>query len=205
MQSSPLSNSRIFHRLVAKSCLTPGDPMDWGLPGSSVHGILQAGILEWVAFLFSKGSSQLRDWTRVSCLTGRFFTYWAIREAQNVSCSLVSDSLWPQGPIAVHGILQARILEWVAMPFSRGYSWPRDRTHVSCTAGGFFTIWATREAQDICITPERNPILNEQSLSTPASIQPLTTRMIHIWWNNPTSTPRNIVTNICWTQTKCFE
>ena len=46
----------------------------------------------------------------------------------------------------VHGILQARILEWVAFPFSRGSSQPRDRTHVSCIAGGFFTSWATREA-----------------------------------------------------------
>ena len=45
-----------------------------------------------------------------------------------------------------HGILQARILEWVAIPFSRGSSWPRDQTQVSCIAGRFFTIWATREA-----------------------------------------------------------
>ena len=50
---------------------------------------------------------------------------------------------------SVHGILQARILEWVAMPFSRGSSWPRDWTWVSCTAAVFFTIWATREAQSI--------------------------------------------------------
>ena len=48
----------------------------------------------------------------------------------------------------VHGILQARILEWVAFPFSRGSSQPRDRTQVSHIAGGFFTIWATREAQE---------------------------------------------------------
>ena len=47
----------------------------------------------------------------------------------------------------VHGILQARILEWVACPFSRGSSQPRDRTKVSRTAGRFFTSWATREAQ----------------------------------------------------------
>ena len=47
---------------------------------------------------------------------------------------------------AAHGILQARILEWVAIPFSRGSSQPRDRTHVSRTAGGFFTSWVTREA-----------------------------------------------------------
>ena len=48
----------------------------------------------------------------------------------------------------VHGILQARILEWVAFPFSRGSSQPRDGTQVSHIAGGFFTSWATREAQE---------------------------------------------------------
>ena len=47
----------------------------------------------------------------------------------------------------VHGILQARILEWVTIPFSRGSFQPRDRTLVSCIAGGFFSSWATREAQ----------------------------------------------------------
>ena len=46
-----------------------------------VHGILQARILEWVAFPFSRGSSQLRDWTGVSCIAGGFFTNWAMREA----------------------------------------------------------------------------------------------------------------------------
>ena len=48
---------------------------------------------------------------------------------------------------SVPGILQARILEWVAIPFCRGSSWPRNRTSVSCIAGGFFTSWATREAK----------------------------------------------------------
>ena len=48
----------------------------------------------------------------------------------------------------VHGILQARTLEWVASPFSRGSSQPRDRTQVSHIAGGFFTSWAIREAQE---------------------------------------------------------
>ena len=46
----------------------------------------------------------------------------------------------------VQGILQARILEWVACPFSSGSSWPRNRTRVFCIAGGFFTNWALREA-----------------------------------------------------------
>ena len=48
----------------------------------------------------------------------------------------------------VHGILQAKILEWVAFPFSRGSSQPRSWTQVSLSAGGFFTSWATREARE---------------------------------------------------------
>ena len=63
---------------VTQSCLTLCNPMD-----STVHGILQARILEWVAFPFSMGSSQLRDQTQVSRIAGRFFTkgsprkYWS--------------------------------------------------------------------------------------------------------------------------------
>ena len=49
-------------------------------PGSSVHGILQTRILEWVAISFSRGSSQPRDWTGVACIAGRLFTIWATRE-----------------------------------------------------------------------------------------------------------------------------
>jgi len=52
----------------------------------------------------------------------------------------VSDSLWPHG--IVHGLLQARILEWVAIPFSRGSSQCRDQTQVSHITGGFFNSWA---------------------------------------------------------------
>ena len=48
----------------------------------------------------------------------------------------------------VHEILQARILEWVAVPFSRGSSQPRDWIQASCIVGGFFTSWATKEAQE---------------------------------------------------------
>ena len=60
---------------------TPCDPMDCSLPGSFVHGILQARILEWVAISFSRGSSRPRYQTRVSCIAGRFFTIWAARKA----------------------------------------------------------------------------------------------------------------------------
>ena len=75
----------------AQSCLTLRDPMDCSLPGSSVHGSLQARIQEWVASPFSRGSSQPRDWTLVSPITGRFFTVWVSREAQAEPC----PNSWP--------------------------------------------------------------------------------------------------------------
>ena len=66
--------------LSSQSCLTLCDPMDCSLPGSSVHGILQARILKWIAIPFSRGSSRPRDWIHVSWMAGRFFTIWANRE-----------------------------------------------------------------------------------------------------------------------------
>ena len=74
--------SRKVNVKIAQLCLTLWNPMDCSLPGSSVHGILQARILEWVAFPFSRGSSQPKDRTQVSCIAGRFLTVWATREAQ---------------------------------------------------------------------------------------------------------------------------
>ena len=59
---------------VTQSCLTLCDPMDSSLAGSFVHGILQARILEWVAISFSRGSSQSKDQSWVSCIADRFFT-----------------------------------------------------------------------------------------------------------------------------------
>ena len=61
---------------VTQSCPTLCNPTDHTVPG-----VLQARILEWVAFCFSRGSSQPRDWTQVSWIAGGFFTNWAIREA----------------------------------------------------------------------------------------------------------------------------
>ena len=66
---------------ITQSCLTLCDPMDCSPPGSSVHGILQARILEWVAITFL-GSSGPKDQTWVFCLADRFFIVWATREAQ---------------------------------------------------------------------------------------------------------------------------
>ena len=78
---------------------------------------------------------------------------WPIRWLRNLTVSewkslsriqLFADPV----DYTVHGSLQARVLEWVAFPFSRGSSQPRDRTQVPHIVGGFFTSWAKREAQE---------------------------------------------------------
>ena len=69
----------------------------------------------------------------------------------------MSDSLQPMD-YTVHGILQARIVEWVAFPFSRGSSQPRDQTQVSCIAGGFFTTSTTWEARLEYINNSHNSV-----------------------------------------------
>ena len=62
---------------VAQLCVTLCDPMDCSLPGSSIHGIFQARVLEWVAITFSRESSWSSNQTQVSCIVGRRFTIWA--------------------------------------------------------------------------------------------------------------------------------
>ena len=88
--------------LVAQLCLTLCDPMNCSPPGSSVHGILPARTLEWLAIPFSKGSSQPRDQTQVSCIVGdwntfltvqnpgRFFTVWTTGEAHHTWCTILN-------------------------------------------------------------------------------------------------------------------
>ena len=66
-----------FESEVAQLCLTLCDPIDCSLPGSSVHGIFQTIVLEWIAISFSKGSSQPRARTQVSHIVDRRFTVWA--------------------------------------------------------------------------------------------------------------------------------
>ena len=107
----------------------------------TVHGILQARILEWVAFLFSRGSSQPRNRTQVSCIVGGFFTSWATGKPEIIgwidiifvvvavaaslqSCPTLCDPIdgSPPGSPAP-GILQARTLEWVAISFSNAWKW----------------------------------------------------------------------------------
>ena len=88
------------------------DSMDCSLPGSTVHGILQARIQEWVAIPFSRGSSWPRDQTWVSCLAERFFTVWATREAYAPHSPLTFYPAWnkTQAPFSLSKILLGNAL-----------------------------------------------------------------------------------------------
>ena len=94
---------------VAQSCWTLCNLMDHSLPGSAVHGIFQARILEWAAISFSRGSSQPRDRTWVSCIADRRFTVWATREAHGTpmwKTRVVSnDLIWAE----THEALESRL------------------------------------------------------------------------------------------------
>ena len=116
---------------VAQSCPTLSDPMDYSLPGSSIHGIFQARVLEWGAIVFSAHSRI--EGTKIS----RVQLYGVFEKLyESESHSVLSDSLQPHGIYSPWN-LQARILEWVAFPFSRESSQTRDQTRVSCISGGF--------------------------------------------------------------------
>ena len=94
-KSFPFSNdySNVSVKVLdAQSCPALCNPMDCSPPGSSVQGILQVRILEWVAIASSRGSSRPRDQTQVSCIAGRFFTVWATREAKNTGVGSLSLS-----------------------------------------------------------------------------------------------------------------
>ena len=95
--SSPHPCSKRKWSEVSQSCPTLCDPVDCSLPGSSVHGIFQARVLEWIAISFSRGSSQPRDRTQVSCIAGRRFTIWATREED-----IPSDSSPEASPLGSH-------------------------------------------------------------------------------------------------------
>ena len=96
---------------VAQSCPTLCDPMDCSLQGFSVHGTFQARVLEWVAIAFSRGSSQPRDQTQVSHITGRRFTIWATREVRG---EVVRENLILSVPCLNPSVLPDNLLDEVS-------------------------------------------------------------------------------------------
>ena len=139
----PMSSPRVASE-ATQSCLTLCNPMDCRLPDSSVHGIFQARVLEWVAISFSRGSSRPRDWTWVSCIAGRCFTIWATGEATSPGVTLYvwSHAHWtlePTGPCSSASGLDhslsgrhhhcaasglKRALDKVPRSCPPGYPWP---------------------------------------------------------------------------------
>ena len=123
-----------FVVLVAKLCLTLWDPMDFSPSSSTVHGISQARILDWVAILFSRGSSQPRDQTCISCIDrwilpslsqqGSLDKDAAPAAKPLQSCLTLCNPIYRSPPgYPIPGILQARTLEWVAISFSNAWKW----------------------------------------------------------------------------------
>ena len=130
--------------------MTLFDPMDRSLPGSSVHGILQARTLEWVA-VPSRDPPHPESQPAAPALQADSLPLSPPWKAQLrgvcVSHSVVFDSFATPGTVQSMEFSRPEYWSgWVAIPFSRGSSQPRDGTRVSCIAGRFFTIRATREA-----------------------------------------------------------
>ena len=100
----------------------------------------------------------MKKYTQVSCIAGRCFTIWTIRKAPKWKCQSLSHIrlLGPHGPkpskLLCPWNSPGNILKWISIPFSRGSSPPGDKTLVFCTAGRFFTIWATRrDHKCVCV------------------------------------------------------
>ena len=136
------------HACVLSHSVVSGSlhPIDLGPPGLSVHGIFQASILEWVAISYSRGSLWPSDQTHVSC-TGRKLLYHCTTCEVKViqSCLTLCDSMDCSPPgSSVHRTLQARILEWVAIPFFRQcqiiFSSPLDMIKFST----FLPLWGKK-------------------------------------------------------------
>ena len=131
--------------LVIKLYPTLWDPVDCTPQVSSVHGISQARILEWVAISFFRASSQPRDWTSISVwqvdslpLSHRWSPYTMYAAAATAakslqSCPTLCDPIDGSPPdCSVPGILQARTLEWVAISFSNAWKWKGKVKSLSC-------------------------------------------------------------------------
>ena len=107
-------------------------------------------VYDWVPSLFTWNYHEIVNWLypNTKCIIVNWLCVYAKSPQSCPTLCYAADCSLPGS--SVHRILQARILEWVAILFSRGSSWPRDQTHVSCISclsDVFFTIRATREAE----------------------------------------------------------
>ena len=126
-----------FCCLLAKSCLTLCHPMACSLPGSSVHGFLQARILKWVAIPSSRGSSLPGDWTFISCIDRQIPYHWATREAHGTYISTHRYEMYLTGALWYWGLMGGFLLvhptivllppkPWISLPLKLNKQY-RDR------------------------------------------------------------------------------
>ena len=147
---------------VTQLCLTFCDPMDCSLPGSSIHGIFQARILEWFAISFSRGSSWPRDWTQVSCTA----LDAAAKSLQ--SCPTLCDPIDGSPPGSpIPGILQARTLEWAAISFSNAWKWKVKVKSLS-SVRLLVTPWTAAYQDPLSMGPSRQEYRSGLPLPSPA-------------------------------------
>ena len=199
LQHSP-SPLMMWKVKVAQLCPTLCHPMDCSPPGSSVHGILQARTLEWVAVLFSRGSSQPRDRTQVFRIAGRFFPIWApgnemeytikppspmkltAAAAKSLqSCPTLCDPIdgIPPGSL-VPGILQARTLEWIAISFSNAGKWKMKGKSLS-RVRLFSTPWTAVHQASPSMGFSRQECWSGVPLLSPETDYCPSKRAKHIW------------------------
>ena len=193
-------------REVAQSCPTLGDPMDCSPPGSSVHGVFQAGALEW-------GATATVAYSLFCCC---LVTKLCLTLCDPMDCSLPSSS--------VHGIFQARVLEWGAIAFSRGSSQPRDRSCVFFIAGRFFTTEPPGKASLFTLNSRLLPLpflilltasichllIKIQGFKTDFSIKESTARLEQVGgfsggpvFNSPPYSAGDVVQSLVWEDFTC--
>ena len=154
LQSFPASGSCPVSKLFTSGGQSVGTPASASVLPMNIQSWFPLG---WTG-LISLQSKRLSDvfssttiWKHhlFSTQPSLWSNYYSVLCTVIQSCLTLWDPMDCSPPgFSVHGISQTRILEWVAIPFSRESSWPRDRTWVSCVGGGFFTVWATREAPE---------------------------------------------------------
>ena len=130
--------------IVAQLCLILCDPMDCSLLGSSVHGILQARVLEWIDISFSRGSSRTKDRNQLSYIAVRLFTIWATREAPCTLLTLFST------------------FGWYVPVFLSKFIWMFSLTCLSSTK-----FWWEKETHSECNNPQPSPSFPQYPQSPP--------------------------------------
>ena len=132
---------------LEKETATHSSILAWKIPWIEERGRLQSTGSQRVGHDWATSlhfTLRQRPWPRGGCILVGVDGYTKVKMLLAHSCLTLCVPMDCSLPgFSVHGILQARIVEWVVIPFSRGSSWPRDQTWVSLTAGRFFTMWVT--------------------------------------------------------------